>query len=117
MNGITLRNNASTLFNPFFNDFLDDFFDDSVARNKNRYLRREDDKLIFEADAPGVKKENMKVFLQEGRLSVSFERAGQKYSRTEYVGDVVDPIARLEDGVLRVTMRIPNAQKIEIQIE
>ncbi len=117
MNALAIRNNPAALFNPFFNDFLDDFFDDTVARAKTRYLRREDDKLVFEADAPGVKKEDMKVFLQEGRLSVQFKRGNQTYSRTEYVGDVVEPTAKLEDGVLTVKMRIPNAQKIEVPIE
>ena len=115
MSALTSRNNPYSLFNPFFNDFLDDFFDEQKPAQK--YLRREDDKLIFEADAPGVKREDMKVHLQEGRLSVQFTRGQQKYSRTEYVGDVVDPEAKLEDGVLTVKMRIPNAQKIQIEVK
>ena len=119
MSNITLRRNASSLFSPFFDDFLDEFLDDNLSRSRTtqRFLRREDDKLIFEVDTPGVKKDDIKIFLQEGRLSVQFSRNGSKYSRTEYVGDVVEPSAKLEDGVLKVTMKIPNAQKIEIPVE
>jgi len=115
MNALSIRSSPISLFGPFFNDFFDDFVDD--YRSTQKFLRREEDKLIFEVDAPGVKRDDLKVFLQEGRLSVQFKRGQQTYSRTEYVGDVVEPEAKLEDGVLTVRMRIPNAQKIQIEVK
>lgn len=122
MANLIRRNNPDPLgFSGFFNDFANDFFTDSLfQRMPVPYpadLRRDNDKLIFEMEAPGVKKEDVAVFLQEGRLSVSWTRKGQKLSRTEYVGKVVDPVARLEDGMLRITMRVPDAERIEVKVE
>ena len=120
MSALTLRNNPTSLFSPLFADFVDDFFSEALDHpqtSQQTSLRREDDNLVFEVDAPGVKKEDVKIHLQEGRLSVQFSRGTRKYSRTEYVGDVSDAEAKLEDGVLTVKMRIPNAKKIEIKVK
>lgn len=68
---------------------------------------------VFEA--PGVKKDDLKVELHDRLLSVSFERKFMKgdqesaytSSRSISVPDSVNPegiIARLEDGILTVTL-------------
>lgn len=106
-------------FSNLFNDFQRDFFNDRwyAPATQLSQCRREEDKLILELDVPGVKKEDIKITLQEGRLNVSWSKKTQSLSHTEYVGDVVEPKARVEDGVLTVVMRIPQAEKIEIPVE
>jgi HSP20 family molecular chaperone IbpA len=117
--------------NPFslasgnFDDFVRDFFEDTWLRNGWNYLdthrpaqcRREEDKLVLELDVPGVKKEEIQIYLQEGRLNVAWTKKGQKFAHSEYVGDVVDPTAKVEDGILTVTLRVPAAQKIEVRVD
>lgn len=127
MSALMKRNSS----NPFslagvaFDDFIKDFFEDNLLRNNWAYLparsptqcRREDDKLVLELDVPGVKKEEIQIYLQEGRLNVSWSKKGQQFAHSEYVGDVVDPVAKVEDGVLTVTLRVPAAQKVEVKVQ
>jgi HSP20 family molecular chaperone IbpA len=108
-------------FGSLFNDFQRDFFNDRwylpTAALPEAKCQRIEDRLVLELDVPGVKKEDIKVALQEGRLSVSWSKKGETHSHTEFVGDIVEPHARVEDGVLTVSMRIPQAEKIEVPVE
>lgn len=87
-------------------------------------LSEEKDKVVIKADLPGIKKEDIKVELdQDGVLTISgernfvnqekqenitrLERYFGSFSRSFYLGDTVDPErinANYKDGVLEVTL-------------
>lgn len=120
---LSLGNNLENWLQSSFADFpaLSRFFDGSqlTGGKSSGYLATDihEDKDNYYAvfEAPGVKKEDLKVELHDRLLSVSFERkskegAGEsRYtsSRSISVPDSVKPdgiAAKLEDGILTVTL-------------
>lgn len=121
-------------FEDFYN-MLDDFFNDtwpSPRRNLLRDtfkvdIRENEQEYCIEADLPGVKKEELKLEINEGRLSIAVEREESKenedqnyihrerrYSsmqRSIYLAEAAaeDIKAKLEDGVLNIV--IPKLKK------
>ncbi|MEE3393044.1 MAG: Hsp20 family protein [Lachnospiraceae bacterium] len=120
-------NSTSSLF--------DDFFDDSFAAPMNKFYHSSDimktdiydngDSYEIGIELPGIKKEDIKVQLKEGYLTVSAETKKKndekdekgKYirkeryygssSRSYYVGDEIkddDIKAKFEDGILKITI-------------
>lgn len=126
---IPFNRNQKSLRAPGFDDFynvLDDFFADAWPR---RNLLADTFKIdvqdcgsdyCVEAEMPGVKKEEINLELNEGRLSISVQREEnseetkknyihkeRRYGsvcRSIYLGNVTrDEIkAKLEDGVLKI---------------
>ena len=114
-------------------DWIDPFFDGFFSHDTNTHgLMRTDiidanDHYELHIDLPAIKKENIKVSLADGYLTVSVnysenneekkdgkylrrERQYGSYSRTYYVGDQIkeDGIhAKLEDGVLTLNLVKP----------
>jgi len=145
MAGLTPFNNrnlvsegASELFN-----MIDNFFPDSLLKNRNTFLNafRVDvketvDAYIVEAELPGVKKEEIDVSVNEGRLTISVkreesvedkqddsyihkERRYGSMQRSLYLEGATDTgSAQLDDGLLKVTVpketQSNNANRIEI---
>ncbi|HLR70258.1 MAG TPA: Hsp20/alpha crystallin family protein [Pseudogracilibacillus sp.] len=145
MAGLTPFNNrnlvsegASELFN-----MIDNFFPDSLLKNRNTFLNafRVDvketvDAYIVEAELPGVKKEEIDLSVNEGRLTISVkreesvedkqddsyihkERRYGSMQRTLYLEGATDTgSAQLDDGLLKVTVpketQANNANRIEI---
>ena len=129
-------------------DLFDDIFDDSffVSRNDNKMMKTDveekDDGYEFAIDLPGVKKDNIKVSLDDGYLTISAkqeskddeknkhgkfirrERYYGEVSRSFYVGESIteeDIKAKLEDGILKINIpkkenkQIDNKKYIEIK--
>ncbi|HCX64056.1 MAG TPA: heat-shock protein Hsp20 [Eubacteriaceae bacterium] len=117
-----------------FHNMLDDFFSDNFF--SNRALTRdtfkvdvqEDEKAYkIEADLPGIKKDEVEVTLDDGRLTIAVnkeenideekknyihkERRVCSMNRSIYLADAKDDDikAKLDDGVLSVT--VPKAEK------
>ncbi len=114
-------------------DWIDPFFDGFFSHdtNTNGLMRTDiidaNDHYELHIDLPAIKKENIKVSLADGYLTVSVnysenndekkdgkylrrERQYGSYSRTYYVGDQIkeDGIhAKLEDGVLTLNLVKP----------
>lgn len=113
-------------FEDFYN-VLDDFFTSPISRSRSLMsdtfkldIKDEEDKYVVEADLPGVKKEEIDLQLDDGRLTISIEREEKeekeekdyvhrerRYSsmcRSVYLGDIKDEDvnAKLEDGVLSI---------------
>jgi len=145
MAGLTPFNNrnlvsegASELFN-----MIDNFFPDSLLKNRNTFLNafRVDvketvDAYIVEAELPGVKKEEIDLSVNEGRLTISVkreesvedkqddsyihkERRYGSMQRSLYLEGATDTgSAQLDDGLLKVTVpketQANNANRIEI---
>jgi len=148
MAGLVPFNRKNTdLFNTGFKDFynmLDDFFADSwpirrsLAGDTFKIDVRENEKeYIVEAELPGVKKDEINVAINEGRLTISVKREekledeGKNYihkerhyasmTRNIFLADASDEgiKAKLEEGVLNITVpkkeKPDNSVKIEIE--
>lgn len=122
-------------FQDFYN-MLDDFFTSPLSTSRSLMndsfkldIKDKEDKYVVEADLPGVKKEEIELNLNEGRLSISIhreeredkeekdyihkERRYSSMSRSVYLGDIKEDeiTAKLEDGVLCVD--IPKGKEKE----
>ena len=114
---------------------LNEFFDDLLFTRSNNLaaqtngffrvksampehvMRRNDGKLVFDIDLPGVTQENLDINIEDNRIVVSAVRNSKKntfsikpdtlYPETRY--DLVKTEARLAHGVLSLV--IPEIQK------
>lgn len=119
----------------FFDPLFDAFIGMPIETKKGNRLMKTDieeknDKFILNIEMPGIKKENIKVSLNDGTLKVSYkqvensntndehhyirkERFYSEGERSFYLGDVdnskVD--AHLDSGVL--TIAVPKAVKVD----
>ena len=139
MAGLVPFNNRLSLNQAGFEDFynvLDDFFNDSLT--PRRSLRSDTFKLdvhekekeyCIEAELPGIKKEEIGIELNDGKLTISVkreenmeeqnknylhkERRFTSMQRSIFLADVnADGIkAKLEEGVL--SLSIPKQEKID----
>jgi HSP20 family protein len=117
----------------FFN-MLDDFFNDDTWLPRNLFhdsfkidVKETDKEYVVEADLPGVKKEDIRLELDDGRLSISVEHEESKeeklanylhrerrygsMQRSVYLADVRQDnvAAKFEGGVL--TVSVPKADR------
>lgn len=147
MAGLVPFNRRNGLLRPGnFNDFynmLDDFFSDTLpSRNllSDSFkidVKENENQYCIEAELPGIKKEEINLDLNEGRLSISVERKEnieekkdnyihreRRYgsmSRSVYLADVKPESvkAHYKDGILEITVqkekRSDKNTKIEIQ--
>jgi HSP20 family protein len=140
MKGLTPFNRNNPLrrtsgFEDFYN-VLDDFFTSPLSTKRSLMddsfkldIKDEKDKYVVEADLPGVKKEEINLQLDDGRLTISIEREEKEetkekdyihrerrcssMSRSIYLGDVKDEEvnAKLENGILCI--EIPKGEEKE----
>jgi len=117
-----------------FDNMLDDFFDEKWMNKKNLFrdtfkmdVQENEDNYVVEAELPGVKKEEIDVKMDDGRLQISVEREEvtednkknyihkerrcSSLKRSVYLVDAENKeiTAKLEEGVLNVT--IPKKEK------
>lgn len=118
------------------NNLFDNWFDDMFTVEKKQYMRSDvkelDNEYDFKIDMPGYKKENIKISLNEGYLTVEADNAyeekkedkKEKYlhreryyghvCRTFYVGEDINEdgiTAKFEDGVLNLV--VPKKEHVE----
>ena len=113
--------------------FFEDFFGNDITRNSNKKLMKTNivdngDHYEFEIELPKVKKENVKVSVEDGYLTVSAEYNSEENeknknskflrkecfysttSRSYYVGEGVTEemvTGKLENGVLTLEVKKP----------
>lgn len=121
---------GESLFDPLFDAFIGMPIE---PKKGNRLMRTDieekDDKFVVSVEMPGIKKENVRVSLNDGTLKVSYkqdetENVNEKHfikkerfisegERSFYLGDVdntkVD--ASLENGILNIV--VPKAVKVD----
>ena len=114
-------------------DLFDDFFDDNFFNKKEKNLMKTDikekkDKYVIEMDLPGFEKENIKLELNNGYLTITgkqennIDEEEEKYvhkerfygecTRSFYVGDNIkeeDINAEFKNGILKID--IPKKQE------
>ena len=127
-------------------DLFDDLFDDNFFNKKEKNLMKTDikekkDKYIIEMDLPGFEKENIKLELNNGYLTISgkqenkIDEEEEKYvhkerfygecTRSFFVGDNIkeeDIDAEFKNGTLKIDIpkkeeqkEIPETKQIEIK--
>ena len=120
-----------------FDDMFDDMFRAPVMSNNTLMktdIHEKDGKYILDIEVPGVKKEDVKISLYNGNLTVAVEhnesneekdakgnlvRSERNFgscSRSFYVGDNIkaeDVKAKFENGMLQVT--VPSAKQKQIE--
>ena len=100
-------------------------------------VKEDENQLVVHADAPGVKKEDIKIEFNKGTLFITVEKAQQnekkegervllsersyvKRARSLFLGDKVDESqisAEFKDGVLEVVLPKKESAKVVRQIE
>ena len=139
-------NSMETRNNPFdFVSIFDDFFNDSFtpafftsAHPIKADIRETEKEYVIEADMPGVKKEDIKLDLRDGVLTIGVEQNEQSedkrenyirkerrygsYCRTFHVDGIQQEnvTAKYNDGVLTVSLpkseeSKPKSHRIDIQ--
>ena len=123
------KQNYFDLFDPFFNDFF------GLERNAkyNEVMKTDiidhDDSYEMKIELPEIKKEDIKMSLNDGYLTIEAkvekatdendkyirkERYYGEYQRSYYVGDAIteeDIDAKLEDGVLTLNIKKVKAKE------
>ena len=128
------RHNEPAIFNPFreLEDFERSLFAPDSLASFRTDIEDAGDKLILSADLPGFKKEDIKVELKDGYLTVTAqknldkeEHKGKKIlrqerysgscSRTFYIGDVKaeDVKGKYDAGVLTLEFPKEDQRKLE----
>lgn len=117
-----------------FNEMFEDFFKDSTTRTNYLAtdLKESEDNYMLLVDVPGVKKENLKLSLDNGYLTIEAsnteetkdenerylrqERRSVNVKRSYYVGDSFtekDINASLSDGVLTLSFPKEGTKEVE----
>lgn len=117
-----------------FYSLLDDFFTDSFSARRSLDsfkvdVAEDESKYTIEADMPGVKKEDIRLDINEGRMTIAVQQNEEKESKNDnyihrerrsssvarsiYLSEAAnDGIeAKLEDGVLKIN--VPKAPKTD----
>ncbi len=68
---------------PFFRDFEDDFFNTEAVKPFKTDIKDLGDSICLEADLPGVKKEDIKIDIENKYLTISAERKSEKEDKDE----------------------------------
>ncbi|MCS7075166.1 MAG: Hsp20/alpha crystallin family protein [Bacteroidia bacterium] len=114
-------------FNKFFSEIQKEFYDDKVL-DLNTNIVSLPDRYIVEIELPGVKKEDIKITLEDDHLTVQgkkqrksyedeklvqVERQQGDFKRTFKLNNDIDPQnikAKFEEGVLYITL-----QKLQVE--
>ena len=129
-NNMISRNNPFGLIDPFFDEFFTSESNSQFKQMMATDIKEEDDHFELKIDMPDIKKEDIKLSLDEGYLTIEAtqnasndeeshghfvrrERYFGSYKRSFYVGDNLteqDIKAKLENGVL--TLNVLKKQEV-----
>lgn len=117
-------NSILTPFNHIFDDIL--WSRDTLPFTKTLfdtnfpYFKEENGAYSLEINLPGVKKDNLNVFIQEGQLHIEYENKKQKLSQSYSLPSQCEGqnvTARYEDGVLTVTTQKREIPKLKVRVD
>lgn len=138
------RSNSMLPLKGDFYNMLDDFFNDSWLPRRSLVsdtfkvdVKEDDKEYMIEAELPGVKKEDVSLSLEDGRLTLSVthneettddsknyihrERRFSSMQRSIYLADADEAgvVAKLDNGILNIAVpklvKTPASRQIEIQ--
>lgn len=129
------------VFSKTFNDIVDEFFNGNTSNYRSDNfmpsvdVSETDKQFEVAVELPGMKKDDIKVDLEKGRLTISGERRFEneeegknfhrletrygKFSRSFYLPDSIDEesiAAKYQDGILDITID-KSEEKVKKQIE
>ena len=136
-----METGISQLVDDFFRDFRDVGLDIAPSFGRTDIYEK-DKQLVFETELPGMRKDEVEIRVEDGKLLVSGEmrrdekvdeenyfRVGRSYGRFQRVYplpmDHIEPArigAKLEDGILRVMVPLKTSIKekekaIEVKVD
>lgn len=138
---VKFNNNRNNALMPGFNDVFDSIFNDTffndrmVTRVPAVNISESADQYHIELAAPGLKKQDFKINIENNQLSISVEKQiennGRKYNKREYgytsfvrsftlpeLADTANIEARYEDGLLLIDIaKKEEARSVSRQIE
>jgi HSP20 family molecular chaperone IbpA len=105
---------ASSMMDSLFNDFGTVFGNYSYKNDAGDFVR--------EIECPGFNKQNLSVELSEGVLTISGERKDnegieRKIYKRFRMGTYEDVDAKIEDGILYLTIKTPKEKKQKIELK
>lgn len=130
----------TNLYSKNFSDILDEFFNDSLNFRRDSFMpsvdiSETDKEFEISVELPGMKKDDINVDLQHGRLTISGERKFENeengknfhrvessfgsFSRSFQLPDSIDEnsvVAKYEDGILNITIA-KSEEKVKKQIK
>ena len=113
MNTLRLTN---TLFNSLFNDEPDHFY----YIEGNYDFEEHGDTYKCELSLAGIKRDNIKVSTEDGRIRVTAKQDDKVYSKFLTVpkkADVHSSVVKYEDGLLNITINKRGGEKrVELEI-
>ncbi len=129
------------MMNKRFSDIMDEFFNEPIHTDNGSFvpgidISETDEQFLITAEIPGVKKKDIDINLEKGRLSISgkrsfkdeeegktFHRVETKYgsfNRSFHLPDNIDEDsidASYEDGLLKISIdKTENEEKKQIEI-
>jgi HSP20 family protein len=71
-----------------FSDIMDEFFNDALNTRRDNFVpsidvSETDDQFLISAQLPGMKKDDINISLENGRLSISGERSFEKEEKNK----------------------------------
>lgn len=102
-------------------NLLDLYFPSRFASNSRYdyvFYPTKDDKNLYklELELPGVKKENVKVTVEDNKLKIKANKKGKDYESSVLLPKTLDSNscqAKLEDGILSITMSAATPKQLK----
>ncbi len=139
VNGAPVKKTYGSFFDELLNDWSTFGSDNAVSKWSNVpvNIHQTKDAYHLEVSAPGLKKEDIKINIEEGLLTISYEKKEEtqsdeyktvrrefsynSFKRSFTLGDKIDAAGiqgKYEDGVLKVLLpKKPEAQAVSKQID
>lgn len=139
VNGAPVKKAYGSFFDELLNDWSTFGSDNAVSKWSNVpvNIHQTKDAYHLEVSAPGLKKEDIKINIEEGLLTISYEKKEEtqsdeyktvrrefsynSFKRSFTLGDKIDAAGiqgKYEDGVLKVLLpKKPEAQAVSKQID
>ena len=76
--GMKTRNNNDSYLTPFGEDFFRAFFGDSAHAGLKVDVEDQGDKYLLQTDLPGVNRDDVRVSVEDGVLTIAVERNEEK---------------------------------------
>jgi HSP20 family molecular chaperone IbpA len=97
-------------------------YDDIEAAFGYSNYKNDKGDYVIEIECPGFNKDNLKVEISEGIMTVQGERESsggnvRRIFKRYTVGKYEDVDAKIEDGILTLTMKVPEEKKKTVEIK
>lgn len=99
-------------------DWSDDFFNlkSSLFNTDTSYTVDEKGQNVLQIEVPGFNKENLKVEISNGVLTIQGETENRKVFKQYTMGIVQDVKASIKDGILSLTLIEPEKDTTQVEI-